>query len=288
MKKPTTTQSARVSQAATVAKRRVSFLSKTNSNGNIQRFVSEALKYLHPEQIEELVKILMQFSSSARHLQDGIITAEELLHVFTKDTSQGAFVSSSASETYEQSSFHFTPLSEGGALTVIQAAKDRIALELQRKLTRLFSEKLDAQVQRIVEQETQGASRESLLPEVEKRAIENQPYGKQQRAAEMSDRLQEAIRKGEHPGRFIYRELIEPSGKTFEAIANDIGTFWTRISCLKNERSSLSPAMAAKLSHYFGKYSTQQLLNLQAAHDAKKADQAYLASLHKTDEPTPP
>lgn len=287
MKTPTKTQSARTTEAARQARRRERFLSKTHANGNIQRFIGEALKYLRPEQIEELVTILMQFSSSSRHLQDGIITAEELIRVFTKDASQGAFISSSASETYEQSKFHFTTLSEGDSQAVIEAAKDRIALDLQRKLTILFSEKLGTQVQRIVEQEPRGASRESLLPTAVKDDISVNTYGKQHREGKMSDKVQDAIRKGEHPGAFIYRELIRPSGQTLEFIANKIGVHWTSLSYLKNGRTNLSLEMAAKLSHYFGKYSTQQLLAIQSVQDAKKADQDYLASLPHHQNPSP-
>lgn len=134
---------------------------------------------------------------------------------------------------------------------------------------------------------------ENRLPAEEKRAIENQPYGKKPRAAEMSDKLQDAIKKGEHPGAFIQRELIGPSEQTLEFIADKLGVHWCSLSYLKNGRYKLSPEMAAKLSHYFSqytqlpKYSTQQLLTIQAAHDAKKADQDYLASLPQHKDPTP-
>lgn len=286
MKKPTKMGGSGLAESWSIPVGENTSVSKTHFNGNIQRFVSEALKYLRPEQIEELIKILMEFSSSARHLEDGIITAEELIHVFTKDTSQGGFTSCSASETHEQSSFHFTPLSEGNGRTVIAAAKDRIALDLQKKLTRLFSEKLGIQVQRIVEHEPRGTYREIPLPAAGKDEISESTYGKQTRAAEMSDKVKDAIKKGVHPGKFVFDELIYPSRETLEHIAEKIDVHWVTLSSLKNGRRNLSPQLASKLSRYFQKYSTVELLMIQAGHDAMKADQQVIG-LHEEKDPTP-
>lgn len=133
----------------------------------------------------------------------------------------------------------------------------------------------------------QAAAPEILLPAEEKRVIENQPYGKQPRAAEMSEKLRDAIEKGEHPGAFIYRELIRPSKQTLQTLAREIGVHYNSLTYLKTEQTSLSPEMASKLSRYFQKYSTVELLMVQAGHDAKKADQEFLIGLPEHKDPTP-
>jgi addiction module HigA family antidote len=142
---------------------------------------------------------------------------------------------------------------------------------------------VDQLLQRI---QKQYESHQSLLPQEEKCAIENQTYGKQPRAAEMSDKIREAIAKGEHPGAFIQRELIRPSGLKLEFIAEKIGVHAVTLSSLQNSRRSLSPELAAKLSSYFHTYSTLDLLTIQAGHDARKADQE-LIGLPEEKNPTP-
>lgn len=136
--------------------------------------------------------------------------------------------------------------------------------------------------------ESTTAQPENRLPHHRKDAISKNTYVNKRREEEMrASKLQDAIKNGEHVGSFIQRELIEPSGRTLEFIADKLSVHWTSISYMRKGRYKLSPEMASKLSHYFGTYSTEELLTVQAAHDAKKADQAYLASLAKRDDPAP-
>jgi addiction module HigA family antidote len=143
---------------------------------------------------------------------------------------------------------------------------------------------MDKLLQRI---QAQYCSHQILLPEVEKRGIENQPYGKLVCIEQMSEKVQDAIKKGMSAGEFIRQEMIRPSGQKQEDIAAKIHVHQASLSYMLNGKTSLSPEMAAKLSHHFQTYTTQELLTLQAVNDAKKADRDYSASLPKHKDPTP-
>ena len=144
----------------------------------------------------------------------------------------------------------------------VKEVVNRITSNLEKELTALFSEVVAQRLQRIEQHPA--------------------PY-----ETDMQRKIRESIESGEHPVEFICRELIEPSGQKLQFIANKIGIHPKSLTYLNTQQRSLSPKMAAKLSHYFGTYTTQQLLSLQSAHDAKKADQTYESGLSQNDDPAP-
>lgn len=236
------------------------------------------------EQLREKFTRLTQFVESSPYVRKTKIPYVQILEMTRNRDLSEITARVSALESYEYSKFSVSDISHEVLQAALTVAKERILLIETIESTEEFLDKL---AKNFLTTDGPEASSQTILPKEEKRAIENQPYGKQPRAAEMSDKIQDAIRKGEHPGAFIQRELIGPSEQTLESIAEKLGVHWTSISYMRKGRYKLSPEMAAKLSHYFKKYTTEELLTLQAAHDAKKADQAYLASLPEHKDPTP-
>lgn len=242
------------------------------------------------EQLREKFARLTQFVESSPYVRKTKLTYVKILEMTRNRDLSEITARVTALEAYEYSKFSLSDISHEVLQAALTAAKERILLGETMESTEEFLDKL---AKNLITTDGPEASSQTILPKEEKRVIENQPYGKQRRAAEMSDKLQDAIEKGEHPGTFIQRELIGPSEQTLEDIADKIDVHWTSLSYLRTKRTGLSPALAAKLSHYFAqyahlpKYSTQQLLTVQAAHDAKKADQKYLASPPQPKTPTP-
>lgn len=243
-----------------------SALTKTYFNAKVQKLTEEAAD-LPPDQRTKLIKLLMQSSPPSRPLPGRRNTYADYYQKFMDDALAEGYIPERSSQLDSGS--------RGKELlprlpVLVEGVKSRQALSKQEILERL----------------RQGAP-QTILPTEAKDEIRKGTYVKQPSAAEMSDKVQEAIKNGEHVGSFIERELIKPSGRTLEFIGDKLGIHWKSISRMAKGQYKLSSEMAASLAHYFGTYSTQDLLSIQAAHDAKKADQAYLASLHKTDERTP-
>jgi antitoxin HigA-1 len=69
-----------------------------------------------------------------------------------------------------------------------------------------------------------------------------------------------------HPGGFVLRQCIEPSGLTITAAAKALGITRTTLSELVNERRGISPEMAVRLSQVFGG-SAESWLTQQALYD---------------------
>ena len=264
------------------------FLAETYASGQEQESEVElipetGLIRTRLQELKERLRLFTQviesypYSQEIRNSYKG--TIERIEGIISKlDTRVSALLS------YERSNCSSSVQPHRISHATAQAAKERLLLHEELKAETSVIEHL---FQGFIGEKPQGDSYENLLPHEEKRGIENQPYGKQLREAEMSEKVRDAIEKGEHVGEFIQREMIGPSEKTLDFIAGELGVYWTSISYVRNGRYKLSPEMAAKLSHYFKNCTTVELLMIQAAHDAAKADQAYLASLHKKDDPTP-
>ena len=60
------------------------------------------------------------------------------------------------------------------------------------------------------------------------------------------------MKKPPHPGGFVLRQCIEPSGLTITAAASALGVTRTTLSELVNEKRGISPEMAVRLSQVFG------------------------------------
>ena len=74
------------------------------------------------------------------------------------------------------------------------------------------------------------------------------------------------MKKPPHPGGFVRRQCIEPSGMTITKAARVLGVTRTTLSELVNERRGISPEMAVRLSQVFGG-SPESWLNQQAHYD---------------------
>jgi addiction module HigA family antidote len=69
-----------------------------------------------------------------------------------------------------------------------------------------------------------------------------------------------------HPGGFVRRQCIEPSGLTISAAAAALGVTRTTLSEFVNEKRGISPEMAVRLSKVFGG-SAETWLTQQAHYD---------------------
>jgi addiction module HigA family antidote len=69
-----------------------------------------------------------------------------------------------------------------------------------------------------------------------------------------------------HPGGFVLRQCIQPLGLTITDAATALGVTRTTLSELVNERRSISPEMAVRLSKVFGS-SAQSWLTQQVQYD---------------------
>jgi plasmid maintenance system antidote protein VapI len=281
MKKPTTKRPASFSETSRLFRKRERFLlSKEIAK---PRDISERKLNLQVEAVKEEIEQFVHGSTFSGSVEEKINNYKHYIeNAISKDD-----VSASGWELYGHIRFLYGDKSPEDLRAAARAYRKSIQLDDTKPRPKLLLEEVTQQLRRAGRR---GVQHQTILPADEKSVIENQPYGKQ-RAAEMSEKVREAIEKGEHVGAFIQRELIGPSGQTLEFIAEKLGVHWTSISYMRKGRYKLSPELAANLSHYFNeKYTTQELLTIQAVHDAKKADQqlqAQLASLPQKDEPTP-
>lgn len=69
-----------------------------------------------------------------------------------------------------------------------------------------------------------------------------------------------------HPGGFVLRQCIEPTGLTITKAAEALGVTRTTLSELVNEKRGISPEMAVRLSKVFGG-NAQTWLVQQAQYD---------------------
>ncbi len=79
-------------------------------------------------------------------------------------------------------------------------------------------------------------------------------------------------RKPNHPGGILKRQYIEPLSLTISKMAKDLGVSRKSISKIVNERGSISPDMALRLSKAFNT-SPELWLNMQAKYDLWMAEQ---------------
>ena len=73
-------------------------------------------------------------------------------------------------------------------------------------------------------------------------------------------------RQPTHPGGILKRHYLEPLSLTITEVANDLGVSRKTLSKIINERGSVTPEMAFRLSKAFGT-SAELWLNLQNSYD---------------------
>jgi addiction module HigA family antidote len=76
-----------------------------------------------------------------------------------------------------------------------------------------------------------------------------------------------------HPGGFVLRQCIQPSGLSITEAAAALGVTRTTLSELVNEKRGVSPEMAVRLSKVFGG-SAESWLVQQAQYDLAQVDAA--------------
>lgn len=80
-----------------------------------------------------------------------------------------------------------------------------------------------------------------------------------------------------HPGRILKNLYLAPLGVTNTQLAETLGVSRKAISAIVNERKSVTPDMALRLSRAFPNTSPEFWLNVQRAHDL------WHAARHSTD-----
>lgn len=83
--------------------------------------------------------------------------------------------------------------------------------------------------------------------------------------------MREQTRKPTHPGAIILHDYMEPLGLSVVGLAAHIGVSRKHLSRLVNEKASISPAMALRLSKCFST-SPDLWLNLQRKRDLWEAE----------------
>jgi addiction module HigA family antidote len=79
------------------------------------------------------------------------------------------------------------------------------------------------------------------------------------------------MKKPPHPGGFVFRQCIEPSGLTITQVASALGVTRTTLSELVNGKRGISAEMAVRLSKLFGG-SAASWLTQQAHYDLSQID----------------
>ena len=82
--------------------------------------------------------------------------------------------------------------------------------------------------------------------------------------------MRERKRQPAHPGGILKRHYLEPLDLSISEVARSIGVSRKTLSKIVNERGSLTPDMALRLSLAF-KTTPEFWLNLQQAHDLWRA-----------------
>ncbi|MBI9071408.1 MAG: HigA family addiction module antidote protein [Melioribacteraceae bacterium] len=87
-------------------------------------------------------------------------------------------------------------------------------------------------------------------------------------------------RQPNHPGHILKEEFLEELEISQTELANQLGTTFRTINEIVNEKRSISPEMAMKLSKFFGT-SVELWLNLQNQYDIYKIYQKRKPSIDK-------
>ncbi len=87
-----------------------------------------------------------------------------------------------------------------------------------------------------------------------------------------------------HPGGFVLRQCIEPLGLSITAAAAALGVTRTTLSELVNEKRSISPQMAVRLSKVFGG-SAESWLVQQAQYDLAHVRTDHMINLKRLELP---
>ena len=80
-------------------------------------------------------------------------------------------------------------------------------------------------------------------------------------------------RQPAHPGRILKNLYLSPLGVSNTKLAETLGVSRKAISLIVNERKSVTPDMALRLSRAFPNTSAEFWLNLQKNYDLWQADQ---------------
>jgi antitoxin HigA-1 len=96
-----------------------------------------------------------------------------------------------------------------------------------------------------------------------------------QRARQKSGKLRPV-----HPGEILREEFMAPLGLSANKLALDLRVPVTRISEIVNERRSISPETALRLSHYFNT-TPEFWMNLQTQYDLDMTEDEILAEIKR-------
>lgn len=96
-------------------------------------------------------------------------------------------------------------------------------------------------------------------------------------------------RQPAHPGRILKNFYLSPLGVSNTKLAETLGVSRKAISLIVNERKSVTPEMALRLSRAFPNTSAEFWLNLQKNYDLWQAgrDAAHLQNIEPLLETTP-
>lgn len=87
-----------------------------------------------------------------------------------------------------------------------------------------------------------------------------------------------------HPGEILREEFLAPLGLSAHALAVALRVPAPRINDIVRERRAVTPDTAMRLARYFGG-DAESWLNLQVAHDLRKAELATAAKIRKEIDP---
>ncbi len=87
-----------------------------------------------------------------------------------------------------------------------------------------------------------------------------------------------------HPGEVLREEFLEPLGMSVNALALRLRVPATRLHEIVKERRSVTADTAMRLARFFGG-DAQSWLNLQSAHDLRKAEIANAAEIREDVKP---
>lgn len=83
--------------------------------------------------------------------------------------------------------------------------------------------------------------------------------------------MKRGIEHNTHPGEYLREDIIEANGLTVSGAAELLGVTRANLSRIVNERASVTPDMAIKISMVFGG-SPDFWLRLQMAYDLREAE----------------
>lgn len=83
--------------------------------------------------------------------------------------------------------------------------------------------------------------------------------------------MKRGIKHNTHPGEYLREDIIEANGLTISKAAELLNVTRANLSKIVNERASITPSMAIKISLVFGG-NPDFWLRLQMAYDLRKAE----------------